>query len=77
LGQEAKAKGIHVMLGPVAGPLGKFPGGGRGWEGFGPDPFLTGWAMRETIWGMQGAGVQANAKHFIGNEQVCIFVFLG
>jgi beta-glucosidase-like glycosyl hydrolase len=26
--------------------------------------------MQETIRGMQEAGVQANAKHFIGNEQV-------
>jgi beta-glucosidase-like glycosyl hydrolase len=26
--------------------------------------------MQETILGMQSGGVQANAKHFIGNEQV-------
>jgi beta-glucosidase len=68
----ARAKGVHVMLGPVAGPLGKIPGAGRGWEGFSPDPYLTGIAMAETIKGMQTAGVQANAKHFIGNEQVCL-----
>ncbi|TLD20875.1 hypothetical protein E2P81_ATG08539 [Venturia nashicola] len=69
LGEEAKAKGVHVMLGPVAGPLGKIPNGGRGWEGFSPDPYLTGIAMMETIEGMQSRGVQANAKHLIGNEQ--------
>lgn len=72
LGEEARGKGVHVMLGPVAGPLGKIPNGGRGWEGFSPDPYLTGIAMKETIMGMQSAGVQANAKHFIGNEQVCL-----
>jgi beta-glucosidase len=33
LGTEAKGLGIHVLLGPVAGPLGKIPGGGRNWEG--------------------------------------------
>lgn len=69
LGQEAKQLGIHVQLGPVAGPLGKIPTGGRNWEGFGVDPYLTGIAMKETIEGMQEAGVQACAKHYIGNEQ--------
>lgn len=69
LGAEAKGLGIHVQLGPVAGPLGKIPTGGRGWEGFSPDPYLTGIAMAQTISGMQAAGVQACAKHYIGNEQ--------
>lgn len=62
MGAEAKAAGIHVQLGPVAGPLGKIAQGGRNWEGFGPDPYLTGIAMAETIQGMQGSGVQATAK---------------
>lgn len=61
--------GVHVQLGPVGGPLGKIPQGGRNWEGFSPDPYLTGVAMAETIKGMQEAGVQACAKHYIGNEQ--------
>ncbi|KAK7720120.1 glycoside hydrolase 3 [Diaporthe eres] len=69
MGAEAKAAGIHVQLGPVAGPLGKIAQGGRNWEGFGPDPYLTGIAMAETIQGMQGSGVQATAKHYILNEQ--------
>ncbi|KAJ4416278.1 glycoside hydrolase 3 [Neurospora sp. IMI 360204] len=69
LGAEAKGVGVHVLLGPVAGPLGKLPNGGRNWEGFGPDPYLTGIAMSETIEGIQSNGVQACAKHFILNEQ--------
>ncbi|KKY29340.1 putative glycoside hydrolase family 3 protein [Diaporthe ampelina] len=69
MGAEAKAAGVHVQLGPVAGPLGKIAQGGRNWEGFGPDPYLTGIAMAETIQGMQGSGVQATAKHYILNEQ--------
>ncbi|KAF4551899.1 Glycosyl hydrolase family 3 C-terminal domain-containing protein 9 [Elsinoe fawcettii] len=69
LGVEAKGVGVHVQLGPVAGPLGKIPQAGRNWEGFAADPYLTGIAMAETIKGMQGAGVQACAKHYIGNEQ--------
>ncbi|POS69099.1 glycosyl hydrolase family 3-4 [Diaporthe helianthi] len=69
MGAEARAAGIHCQLGPVAGPLGKIAQGGRNWEGFGPDPYLTGIAMAETIQGMQGSGVQATAKHYILNEQ--------
>ncbi|OMP86911.1 putative beta-glucosidase L [Diplodia seriata] len=69
LGKEAKGLGVHVQLGPVAGPLGKYPEGGRNWEGFSPDPYLTGISMFETIVGMQDGGVQACAKHYIGNEQ--------
>lgn len=69
LGVEAKQLGVHVMLGPSAGPLGKIPEGGRNWEGFSPDPYLSGEGMRATIEGMQSAGVQATAKHWILNEQ--------
>ena len=69
LGKEHKGKGVNVMLGPVAGPLGRMPAGGRNWEGFSPDPVLTGVAIAETIKGVQEAGVIACAKHYIGNEQ--------
>ncbi|KAF2011308.1 glycoside hydrolase family 3 protein [Aaosphaeria arxii CBS 175.79] len=69
LGEEFRGKGAHVILGPVAGPLGRHPLGGRNWEGFSPDPYLTGVAMEETIKGIQSMGIQACAKHYIGNEQ--------
>ncbi|TKA55684.1 putative beta-glucosidase G [Cryomyces minteri] len=69
MGEEFRGKGAHVALGPVAGPLGRSPYGGRNWEGFSPDPYLTGVAMEETITGMQSTGIQACAKHYIGNEQ--------
>jgi beta-glucosidase len=70
MGEEARGLGVHVLLAPVAGPLGKVVRGGRNWEGFSPDPYLTGIAMAESIKGLQEAAVQASAKHFIGNEQV-------
>ncbi|KAI9050093.1 hypothetical protein LZ554_006236 [Drepanopeziza brunnea f. sp. 'monogermtubi'] len=69
LGKEHKAKGVTVLLGPVAGPIGRSPEGGRNWEGFSPDPYLTGVAIAETVKGTQDAGVIACAKHFIANEQ--------
>lgn len=34
MGQEHRGKGVDVQLGPVAGPLGRSPEGGRNWEGF-------------------------------------------
>jgi beta-glucosidase len=69
MGQEFKAKGAHIALSPVAGPLGRSAYAGRNWEGFSSDPYLSGVAMEETITGHQDAGVQATAKHWIGNEQ--------
>ncbi|KAF2163305.1 glycoside hydrolase family 3 protein [Zasmidium cellare ATCC 36951] len=62
IGEEYKGKGSHVVLGPVAGPLGRSGYAGRNWEGFSPDPYLTGVFMEETIWGHQDAGVQACSK---------------
>ena len=38
MGREHKGKGVTVQLGPVAGPIGRSPEGGRNWEGFSPDP---------------------------------------
>lgn len=34
MGAEHRGKGVDVQLGPVAGPLGRSPEGGRNWEGF-------------------------------------------
>ncbi|KAK7681535.1 hypothetical protein QCA50_015267 [Cerrena zonata] len=68
MGEEFKAKGAQVALGPMMN-LARVPQGGRNWEGFGADPFLTGEAVYETVLGMQHGGVQACAKHYIDNEQ--------
>ncbi|GKT83810.1 beta-glucosidase G [Colletotrichum tofieldiae] len=62
MGKEFRAKGAHVAL-RTKRLL------GRNWEGFSPDPYLTGIAMYQTITGHQDAGVQATAKHWILNEQ--------
>lgn len=67
--REARMKGINVLLGPAMGPMGRNPAGGRNWEGFGSDPVLQAIAAAETIKGIQSQGVQATAKHFVGNEQ--------
>ncbi|KAK5359351.1 hypothetical protein LTR11_010535 [Exophiala xenobiotica] len=69
MGEEHRGKGVDVQLGPVCGPLGRSPEGGRNWEGFSPDPYLTGALIAPTIQGIQSAGVIACTKHYILNEQ--------
>ncbi|KDQ12136.1 glycoside hydrolase family 3 protein [Botryobasidium botryosum FD-172 SS1] len=68
MGAEFRAKGVNIALGPMMN-MGRVAQGGRNWEGFGADPFLTGEAAYETIVGMQSQGIQACAKHYINNEQ--------
>jgi len=69
MGSEHYAKGVDMQLGPVVGPLGRSPEGGRNWEGFSPDPVLSGIAVAQHVYGIQDAGVIACTKHFIGYEQ--------
>ena len=69
MGTEHKTKGVDVQLGPVVGPIGRSPEGGRNWEGFSPDPYLSGVAVWETVKGIQAAGIMACTKHYILNEQ--------
>jgi beta-glucosidase len=66
MGAEFRGKGAHVALGPVVGPLGRSPYGGRNWEGFSPDAYLSGVLVEETVVGIQSSGVQACTKHYIG-----------
>jgi beta-glucosidase-like glycosyl hydrolase len=69
IGREHRGKGVNVALGPMMN-MGRVAQGGRNWEGFGADPFLTGEAAYETILGMQQGGIVACAKHSIG-KSVC------
>lgn len=49
MGEEFRGKGVHVLLGPSVGPLGRSPAGGRNWEGFGSDPYLQGVAAYQSV----------------------------
>ena len=64
VGEEFVGKGINVALGPMMN-LARVPLGGRNFEGFGADPYLAGEVAYETVLGMQSAGIQACAKHYI------------
>lgn len=49
--------------------MGRSAYSGRNWEGFSPDPYLSGITMEKSVRGLQDAGVQATAKHWLLNEQ--------
>ena len=67
-GSDFYHKGINVALTPCINLL-RVPVGGRIFEAWGENPFLTGEMASELIRGIQSRGVIACAKHFIANEQ--------
>ncbi|KAJ6110171.1 beta-glucosidase M [Penicillium sp. IBT 16267x] len=69
MGKEYRKKGVNMILGPVVGPLGRVALGGRNWEGFSTDPYLSGILVAESVKGLQSQNVATSLKHFIGNEQ--------
>lgn len=70
MGQEFYNLGVHTALGPVTGgPMGRSPLGGRGWENFAADPYLTGEGSYWSVKGIQDAGVAATSKHYLAYEQ--------
>lgn len=68
LGQETRAFAHQVMLGPGMNLI-RHPYGGRNYEYFSEDPYLTGVLASEQVKGIQEQGVQAQIKHLAGNEQ--------
>lgn len=68
LGQDARARGVHIMLGPGVN-IYRSPFCGRNFEYFGEDPYLSSETALSYITGMQSEGVMATIKHFAGNNQ--------
>ncbi|KAL5387317.1 hypothetical protein DPSP01_003541 [Paraphaeosphaeria sporulosa] len=68
LGQEAITKGAYVVLGPTV-CCHRSPLGGRNFEAFSEDPFLSGALASEYVIGLQEERVAATVKHFLANEQ--------
>lgn len=68
LGEECRAKGAHILLGPTIN-IQRSPLGGRGFESFSEDPHLSGKIAASYVNGLQSQGVAATMKHFVGNEQ--------
>ncbi|KAI0070502.1 glycoside hydrolase family 3 protein [Panus rudis PR-1116 ss-1] len=68
LGDESKAKGVHILLGPTVNTQ-RSPLGGRGFESFSEDPQLNGLIAAAYVKGLQSTGVAATIKHFAANDQ--------
>ena len=67
-GEEAKEKGVNVILAPCANMM-RNPKAGRVWEAYGDDPYYVGVCASEITKGIQDAGAIACLKHFVANDQ--------
>ena len=68
IAEEVKAKKRHVILGPCVN-IARIPMGGRNFESFGEDPYLTSRITVDYIRGVQKENVAATVKHFAVNNQ--------
>ncbi len=68
IAKEVKAKERHVILGPCVN-IARLPMGGRNFESFGEDPYLTSRITVDYIKGVQKENVVATVKHFAVNNQ--------
>ncbi|MBN0044784.1 glycoside hydrolase family 3 C-terminal domain-containing protein [Streptomyces actuosus] len=67
LAQEARRKGVHVLLAPTVN-LHRSPLGGRHFEAYSEDPYLTGAIGAGYVRGVQSGGIGATMKHFVAND---------
>jgi len=68
LADEAKMKGARVLLGPTVN-IQRSPLGGRNFECFSEDPFLSARLAVAYITGLQREGVGASVKHYVCNDE--------
>lgn len=68
VGLETKAQGRDVLLGPSVNIV-RIPEGGRIFEYFSEDPYLSARCGVSVVKGIQDVGIMACAKHFAANSQ--------
>ena len=69
LGEEARAYGVHVLLGTPNVNIHRDPRNGRCFEGYSEDPYLVTQLAPALVRGVEAEGVAANVKHFAANNQ--------
>lgn len=75
LAEEAQRQHINVVLGPTIN-LHRTPLGGRLFEAYSEDPYLTGRAASSYVRGIQDQGVSACLKHLVANESETLRNFM-
>ncbi|MBM2615105.1 glycoside hydrolase family 3 C-terminal domain-containing protein [Actinoplanes sp. LDG1-06] len=68
IGEEARAEGVQVVLGPGVN-MKRSPLCGRNFEYFSEDPLLSGELGTAYVQGIQSVGVGSSLKHFAANNQ--------
>ncbi|KAK7679614.1 hypothetical protein QCA50_017325 [Cerrena zonata] len=68
LAEEAKLKAASIILGPTCN-IQRSPLGGRSFESFSEDPYLSGMITAGYIKGVQAGGIGVAVKHFVGNDK--------
>ncbi|MBN9175229.1 MAG: glycoside hydrolase family 3 C-terminal domain-containing protein [Microbacterium sp.] len=68
IGEEARAEGVQVVLGPGVN-MKRSPLCGRNFEYFSEDPLLSGELGVAYVQGLQSTGVGSSLKHFAANNQ--------
>jgi len=67
LAAQSRRKGVDVLLTPTVN-LQRTPLGGRHFECYSEDPLLTARVGAAMVRGVQGGGVAATVKHYVGND---------
>ncbi|PXX63257.1 beta-glucosidase [Nocardia tenerifensis] len=67
LAQEARRKNVNVLLAPTVN-LHRSPLGGRHFEAYSEDPYLTGRIGTGYVLGVQDGGIGTTVKHYVAND---------
>ncbi|KAE8537620.1 hypothetical protein D1P53_006329 [Cryptococcus gattii VGV] len=67
LARECRAKSAVALLGPTVN-IHRHPAGGRNFESYSEDPYLSGVMASGYIQGLQEAGITSVTKHFVCND---------
>ncbi|KAF8162621.1 beta-glucosidase [Crassisporium funariophilum] len=68
LAAEAKLRAVSLVLAPTCN-IQRNPLGGRSFESFAEDPFLSGMIAASYVNGVQQGGIGSTIKHFAGNDK--------